>query len=389
MSEKVLFVDDEPILLQGYQRLLHKEFQVATAVGGEAALTMIQHLGPFGVVLSDMRMPGMNGIEFLLKVKKLSPDAVRIMVTGVAELQTAIDAINEGSIFRFLSKPSKKETLVKTLTDSLAQHRLLCAEKELLEKTLRSTVYVLTEVLSVVSPAAFSRAMRVRRYVQHVITRLELGSPWKFEVAALLSQLGCVTLAPDTIDSVYAGRELSPQEQSQYVNHPKVARDLLKNIPRMEPIAWMIAHQNEELPPDLELNQRELVEMRLGAQIIRAALTFDTLLRRRHSRVEAAHYLTKTCTGLDKKIIEAMVELEPETTGTRVRTVHVDALLNGMTLDQDVRAENGVLVAAKGQEITPPLLLKLRSYLSKGAITGEVTVSQLVEHSPHHDGSPA
>ena len=382
MSEKVLFVDDEPVLLQGYQRLLHKEFQVSTAVGGEAALTMLQHLGPFGVVLSDMRMPGMNGIEFLLKVKTVAPYTVRIMVTGVAELQTAIDAINEGSIFRFLSKPSKKEVLVKALIDSLAQHRLLCAEKELLEKTLRSTVYVLTEVLSVVSPSAFSRAMRVRRYVQHVVTRLELTNPWKFEVAALLSQLGCVTLVPDTIDSVYAGRELSPEEQAQYVNHPKVTRDLLKNIPRMEPIAWMIAHQNEELPSDVELNQRDLGEMRLGAQIIRAALTFDALLRRRHSRVEAAHYLTKTCAGLDPKIVEAMVELEPETSSTRLRTVHIDALVNGMTLDQDVRTETGVLVAAKGQEITPPLLLKLRSFLGKGAIAGEVTVSQLVQQSP-------
>ena len=78
----------------------------------------------------------------------------------------------------------------------MAQYRLVCAEKELLEKTLRGTVYVLTEVLSVVSPAAFSRAMRVRRYVQHIVTRLALGNPWKFEVAAMMSQLGCVTLRP-------------------------------------------------------------------------------------------------------------------------------------------------------------------------------------------------
>ena len=376
MAEKVLFVDDEPVLLQGYQRLLHKEFQVTTAVGGAAALTMIQHLGPFAVVLSDMRMPGMDGVEFLLKVKTQAPETVRIMLTGTSELQTAIDAVNEGSVFRFLSKPSNKDILVRTLTDALAQHHLICAEKELLEKTLRGTVYVLTEVLSVVSPAAFSRAMRVRRYVQHVVTRLGLGSPWKFEVAAMMSQLGCVTLDPDTLETVYAGGELSPDEKAQYINHPRVARDLLKNIPRMEPIASMIANQNEELPADLGISARELADVRLGAQIIRAALTFDALLRKHHSRVDAAHYLTKTCEGLDMKIIEAMVELQPEIAGNGARPLPIAELALGMILEEDVRTEKGLLVAAKGQEVTPPLLLKLKSFLGKSAIAGQVAVSQ-------------
>jgi response regulator RpfG family c-di-GMP phosphodiesterase len=376
MSEKVLFVDDEPILLQGYQRLLRNDFQVSTAVGGAPALTMIQHMGPFGVVLSDMRMPGMDGVEFLRKVKALAPDAVRIMLTGNSELQTAVDAVNEGSIFRFLSKPCNKDTLVKTLTDALVQHRLICAEKELLEKTLRGTVYVLTEVLSVVSPAAFSRAMRVRRYVQHIVTRLGLGSPWKFEVAAMMSQLGCVTIDPDTIETVYTGGELSPGEHEQYINHPRVAQDLLKNIPRMEPIAAMIAFQNEGLSADYPISERELADVRIGATIIRAALTFDALLRRGHSRVEAAHHLTKTCEGLDKKIVEAMVELEPEMAGTGVHTVNIAYLAPGMIIDQDVRTGPGLLVAAKGQEVTPLLLLKLKSFLGKSAIADQVTVSQ-------------
>src|ERR1019366_3913970 len=354
MSEKILFVDDEPAVLQGYQRLLHNEFKVTAAVGGAGALIILRTQGPFAVVVSDMRMPGMDGIEFLLKVKAMAPDAVRIMLTGVSELQTAIDAVNEGNIFRFLSKPSTKEIMVKTLTDALEQHRLVCAERDLLEKTLRGTVSVLTEVLTMISPAAFSRAMRVRRYVQHVVTRLTLGSPWKYEVAAMLSQLGCVTLAPAIIETVYTGGELSKEEEMQYINHPRVAEDLLKNIPRMEPIAWMIAHQYEGLPVDWNISKPEMADMRLGSQIIRAALTFDTLLRKGHSRVDAAHYLTKTCEGLDKKIIEAMVELQPEVVGKDVHTLRIIELANGMILEQDVRTEKGLLVAAKGQEITSP-----------------------------------
>jgi response regulator RpfG family c-di-GMP phosphodiesterase len=374
MSERILFVDDEPVLLQGYQRLLRNEFQVTTAVGGAAALTMVEHLGPFAVVLSDMRMPGMDGVEFLRKVKTLAPDTVRIMLTGVSELQTAINAVNEGSIFRFLSKPSNKDVLVKTLTEALAQHHLICAEKELLEKTLRGTVYVLTEVLSVVSPAAFSRAMRVRRYVRHVVTRLALSSPWKFEVAAMMSQLGCVTLDPDTIETVYTGGELSPEEEAQYIKHPRVADDLLKNIPRMESISWMIAHQNEDLAGDFKISKTETRDVQLGARIIRAALNFDALLRKGHSRLEAAHHLTKS--GVDKKIIEAMLELEPETVSDDAQNLPIGKLTHGMLMDQDVRTEKGILVAAKGQEVTSLLLMKLKSFLGKGAIADGLAVRQ-------------
>lgn len=374
MLDKILFVDDEPAVLQGYQRLLHTDFKVITSVGGPVGLLLLQRLGPFAVVVSDMRMPGMDGIEFLLKVKSLAPDTVRMMLTGQSDLETAVNAVNEGNIFRFLCKPSNKETLVKSLTDGVAQYRLVCAEKELLEKTLRGTVHVLTEVLSLVSPAAFSRATRVRRYVHHVATKLSLGSLWRFEVAAMMSQLGCVTLDPHTIEVIYTGGELTPEEQAQYVNHPLVTRDLLKNIPRLESIAWMITYQNRPLPAEWDVNNREMADMRLGAQILSAALMFDRLLRKRHSRVEAAHYLTRKFEGLDN-IIEALMELEPEVAGQGTQTVCIADLSAGMILEQEVRTKTGLLVAAKGQEVTPLLLLKLKSYSGEGAIADEVAAS--------------
>ena len=375
MSDKVLFIDDEPILLQGYQRLLRKDFKVSTAVGGAAALLLIQHEGPFGVVISDMRMPEMDGIEFLLRARKIAPDTVRIMLTGGSDLEVAIHAVNEGNIFRFLSKPANKDTLVKTLTDSLAQYHLVCAEKELLEKTLRGTVYVLTEVLSLVSPAAFSRAARVRRYVQHVVTKLSLSNPWKYEVAAMMSQLGCVTLDPKTLETVYSGQDLSPEEEAQYATHPLVAQDLLKSIPRMESIAWMIAHQFQPLPSEWDTGDREMAEMRRGAQILRAAIIFDGFLRKHHSRVDAALFITRRFEGLDPKITEALMELEPEVAGLGTQTMGIADLHAGMVLQEEVRTTEGVLIAAKGQEVTAPLLIKLQSFWKKRAIKDSVLVS--------------
>jgi response regulator RpfG family c-di-GMP phosphodiesterase len=372
MTQKILFVDDEPAVLMGYDRLLRKELQVTTAVGSAAGLALLKQQGPFAVVVSDMRMPGMNGIEFLLNVQKASPDTVRVMLTGASDLETAVGAVNKGKIFRFLSKPCGGEMLTKTLRDCLAQCRLVCAEKEILENTLRGTIYVLTEVLSLVSPAAFSRATRVRRYVRHVVSKLSLEDPWRFEVAAMMSQLGCVTLDPDTIDAVYAGRDLSPEEKAQYVDHRLMAQELLKSIPRMESIAWMIAYQNRQLPDDWDIGDREMREMRLGAQILRASLAFDLDLRKHHSRVEAAHSLQRRSDDLDPRIIDALVELEPEVAGEASFSVPIAELTAGLILEQEVRTNAGLLIAAKGQEITAPLLLKLKTFAAKQYIPNEV-----------------
>ncbi|HKF01219.1 MAG TPA: response regulator [Candidatus Sulfotelmatobacter sp.] len=158
MPELILLVDDDRQILDGYRRSLRGEFLMDTVLSGQEALNLIESKGPYAVVISDMRMPGMDGIEFLRRVKSTAPDTVRIMLTGNADTETAIEAINEGSIFRFLIKPCSKEIIARTITAALVQHRLITAEKQLLEQTLSGCLQVLSEVLSLVNPAAFSRA---------------------------------------------------------------------------------------------------------------------------------------------------------------------------------------------------------------------------------------
>jgi len=163
--ELILLVDDEPNVLLGYERILRNEFKTHSAVGGADALNSIRKRGPYAVVLSDMRMPDMDGIQFLAEVKSLAPDTTRIILSGYADVKTALSAVNEGNVFRFLTKPCSKEVLASTLTAGIAQYRLIMSEKELLEKTLMGCLTVLTEVLSIASPTAFSRAIRLRRYM--------------------------------------------------------------------------------------------------------------------------------------------------------------------------------------------------------------------------------
>ena len=245
MADRILCVDDDANILEGYKRGLRKEFELDTAVGPEQGLRMVTEQGPFAVVVSDLQMPGMNGVEFLAQVRAHEPDTVRMLLTGNAELQAAIDAINQGQIFRFLTKPCTSELLGTSLKAALAQHRLIIAERELLEQTLSGSIRVLCEVLALVNPEAFGRSSRITRYVEAIAAHLHVSELWSIKTAAMLSQIGCVILPESVLKKVYRGEVLTGEESHLFNQHPFVAYDLLAKIPRMKRVAEIIKFQDK------------------------------------------------------------------------------------------------------------------------------------------------
>jgi ActR/RegA family two-component response regulator len=372
MAEKILLVDDDNNILDAYRRSLSREFTLETALGAEPALKLLADSGPYAVVVADMRMPGMDGLQLLIKIRNLSPDTMRVMLTGNAEMETAVNAINEGSIFRFLSKPCSKEAMAKALTAALVQFRLVNAEKQLLEQTLSGSIQVLTEVLSLVNPAAFGRAERARRYIHHIVIAMKLGNPWQYEAAAMMSQLGCVTLPAETIDAVYQGEKLLPEEQAQYDAHPSVACDLLSKIPRLEPIAWMIEHQNRPVPED---SSAESPAIRMGAEILRLVLEYEKLIHSGKSRTDAAHLLTRLNRDFNPEFFRALVTLDPNADAGDIRRCSLEDLAPGMVLQEEVRSHAGDLLVSKGHEVTAAVIFKLKNYQARKAISGSVTIS--------------
>ncbi len=372
MRERILLVDDDSNVLDGYRRSLSREFLLETALGPDQALPLIEKNGPYAVIVSDMRMPGMNGIQLLSGAKAASPDTIRVILTGDADMQTAIDAINEGSIFRFLIKPCDRELMAKTLTAALMQYRLVIAEKELLEQTLSGCIQVLTEVLSLVNPAAFGRAERARRYIRHVVKAMKLGNPWQYEVAAMLSQLGCVTLARETIEAVYKGEALTPDEQAQYAGHPSVAYNLLSKIPRLEPIAWMIEHQNGATASE---GGPEKGDIRRGAEILRLILAYEDSIQKGSSRNETVHRLARLNPKFSPEFFNALVALDPHAEDEETRTCGIEELAPGMIIQQEIRAVDGGLIISTGQEVTSTVISKLKNLQARGAISGNITIS--------------
>jgi response regulator RpfG family c-di-GMP phosphodiesterase len=374
MSDKILFVDDEPGVLEGYRRLLHKEFSVDTAVGAGEGLAAIAAAreDSYAVIVSDMRMPEMDGAQFLSRVRTISADSVRIALTGHADIQTASHAVNEGAIFRFLTKPCEMEVLARALTAGLVQHGLVVAERELLEKTLRGSVKVLTEVLSLVNPAAFSRGVRVGKYVQHIVKELQLNTPWQFEIAGMMSQLGCVTLDTETIEAVYAGKRLSAEEQARYDTHASVAAELLSNIPRLEAVAHMIAKQGSAPPSSPAGIDFEQDRVALGAQILRVAIAYDQLLSGGNGHEESLSQLRSHPEQFARLVVGALGNLNLETQGMETRKCMSSELECDMVLQEDVRTANGMLLIAKGTQISYAVLARLRNFLRRNTLPGTV-----------------
>lgn len=114
-KSKILFVDDEQYILDGIRRQLHSKYEVHIALGGKEGLSVISSKGPFQVIVADMRMPEMDGIEFLNRAKEFDPYAILMMLTGNADRQTAVDAVDRGHVFHFLTKPCRDQELIKAI----------------------------------------------------------------------------------------------------------------------------------------------------------------------------------------------------------------------------------------------------------------------------------
>src|SRR5450755_1001410 len=172
----ILCVDDEPRVTEGLALLLRRDYRVVTAAGGQAALERLLEIGAPAVVVSDMRMPGMDGAALLKIIRRLYPETARILLTGEPGRNAAVSAINEGQIFRFLTKACAPEQVRAAIEAGVAHHRLMTAEKSLLQETLVGCIRALIDVLALTNPVAFGRSNRVKNVAVDVAAAAGLAS---------------------------------------------------------------------------------------------------------------------------------------------------------------------------------------------------------------------
>lgn len=353
MTERVLCVDDEPRVLEGIESHLALDYDVSTATSGPAGLQLVR-TQTFAVVISDMRMPEMNGAQFLAEVKTVSPDTTRVLLTGYSEVDAAIAAINEGSVFRFLTKPCPPDVLLTAVEEAIEQNRLRRAEKELLEGTVRGAVELLTDVLAIASPIAFARVNEVKRLATEAARSMGVSGGWELEVAALLARLGWIALPPEVLERHLAGEPLGADERRMIAETGETSARLLEHIPRLAPVAETIraAHR------PIGVVQADK-NARIGA-VLSAALAIDLEMTRGADIDEAI-----SRTRLNEEFENAFWSIEPsreERQSWVIRKITADELQAGLILDEDVFMKNGNLIVRNGTELTAPMAARLQAF---------------------------
>lgn len=362
---RVVCVDDEPHVVGGLALHLRRRYDVELATSGQAGLELLERRPEAAVVISDMRMPGMNGAEFLARASAAHPNTTRILLTGYSEIEAAISAINEGRVFRFLVKPCPPPELLRTVEAAAELHRVLNVEKELLEKTLHGSVQMLSEVLAITNPVAFGRAARVKQHVSKLLEKLAESQRWQVEVAAMLSQLSTITLPNETAEKLYYGSALSSAEQSMVERAPDITEQLLGHIPRLEVVRRILATYQAPLrkeKDDAEPSEEERL-VRRGAQLLKAAVELDALEAQGVSVAQAGNTLKGRADQYDPQVLAALLELcGQRPAGETIREVSLAALKPGMIFATDVKMTTGTLFVARGYEITESFLERVRNF---------------------------
>ena len=383
-TSRVLFVDDSEHLLSAVRRTLHGQADIIVAESAQAALEHLERDASISVVITDQNMPGMKGIEFLAMVAQRWPLVTRIMQTGNNDQDTAINAIRDGKVFRFLRKPYEPGALLGVIDEAKAEHEIRKAEHALLETTLAASVKLVTEMLSLMRPDLFEQSNKVHELVKALTARLHMAQPWEISLAALLYPLGLATLPPDLIEKRKHGVRLNEAETFALAQSGVVAGQLVARIPKLERVATYLRYSRkghdgsglpmgeEELdtPPGavyllpLLIDIVELADSR-DISLRDAALALDDNYDRYHPRMLAAAKDWLKAGAADGK--------------GHVRTVRemgIGEIRIGDVLVNDLRGESGELLLTGGSRLTELMVKRIHMLYESRAIPRVLAVAR-------------
>ena len=363
--EKVLIVDDDPGVLDVLRYRHARDFPMDTVESASEALQWICEAGPYAVIVSDLRMPDMDGIELLSHVRTISPTTVRIALTCETDLPLIASAINNGNIYRFLSKPCSDTAFDATILAGIQRFRAEAEERNKLQLTLDASIRTLSDILVLVHPEVADLNQRIVFLSTEIARKLDVDDRWEIEAAAALSQLGCVSIPRETFQKACLGEELDRRERTRFDGHPVIASKLVSQIPQLNRVAQIILQQ--DFPASEE-------RVPLAAHILKVALHFaqtestgepvDSILDRLYS--------SPSC--FDPAAVAALIAVLDERCNFRIRKVSISGLQDEMVIARDVVSKQGALLVTRGTSVTEKIHSRLLELQKREVVQRSVYV---------------
>ncbi len=381
---RILLVDDESSVLHAMQRNLRKIYTLELATSGEHALEILREK-QFAVIISDMRMPGMDGVELLRTVRSLAPHSVRLMLTGNADQQTAIDAVNEGAVFRFLNKPCDLEVLVPAIDAAVAKHKAEQLERDLLEGTLTHSVKAMAEVLGMVAPDALGRGLKLRDSMRAFALHIRTGPLWQLEIAALLSPIGFASVPPSVLRKIYNHDELSSDEHDIIEKVPWIGYELLSAVPRLDKVADIIRYQTKNYDgTGFPVDDLAGDTIPLGARMLRILNDRSKLEAEGIAKKRSLDAMLKREGLYDVELLKSSFECMPEFLINAMRSdrpveeLMVGQMMPGHVAVSDIVTTSGLLLVSAGSKLSSMMLKRLQNYAKLGLVKQPVMMQSPV-----------
>jgi putative nucleotidyltransferase with HDIG domain len=412
VQHKILFVDDEVNALSSFKRLffVYNDIEVYTAKNGPEALKIL-NCNEIDLVVSDMRMPQLNGNDFLQYLKDKYPNIQRIMLTAYADVSTTVDAINKGEVFRFLTKPWNDEELKETILGALeytdlkrrneelskviwGKNRELNALNKSLEQNVRQqteqleeannhlklmnevlkqnfdeVIHLLSGAISLIHRDLAAHSKRVAQLCRVLCDELGLDEDHTKVVsqAAFLHDIGLLG-ASDHIFTVDL-EQLDENSKSFYLYHPVIGEKLIGSVKALKRISKLIRSHHEEYNGTGFPDKLRGAHIPLGSQIIKIVSDYDNFLfKNGFSSEESLNRIkSRSYKSYDTDLINSFFKTISKTNVHQhypVRRIMVKDLQAGMYLLDEVTLENGVLLIPKGITIDEPIKAKLDNFSS-------------------------
>ncbi|TVR51801.1 MAG: response regulator [Puniceicoccaceae bacterium] len=381
MKAKVLFVDDEVGILSAIERNLRHlrdEMEVVTVESGKQGLELVESDGPFAVVVVDMNMPEMNGLEVLRILRRKVPDTTRIMLTGNADQQTAIKAVNEGHIFQFLCKPCDFDFIIATVRKGIEQYRLVHAERELLENTLHGAVRLLADILGSKDPEGFGLSLALRDFYAPLAVLWPDLPKWEMEVSAMLSTIGLLAVPETLLGRVSAGEKIDAKERNMLMASQVEGARMLKRIPRLEGVAAIVQGLDVPFLSFEERIKHRGSDIPLSSRVLNVCRDLVELQRSGQSIAKAVGQVQRTCATRDVDLAVCIGKfIQEQSFGSDCLAwswMSADELREDQIIAQDLTTADGMILLKVGSRLSSFTVQKLRNMYSLNLIKGKIAV---------------